>query len=126
MAIAVKKGSALLKEWQKRLRLQDWTIGLEQNCKAQDMKIKDCSGCCEWIESSKTAQVQILDPMEYGERIVPYDFETTLVHELLHCKLSLISTDVDDCQERYMHQIIDDLAKAFVDAKRYNDATASG
>lgn len=123
MTVDKKSGAALLKEWQKRLRLQDWTICLEQDCKAQEMNMNDCSGCCDWTESNKAALIQILSPAEYGERIVPFDFEKTLVHELLHCKLSLVSANVNDCQERYMHQIIDDLAKAFVDAKRYNDKT---
>lgn len=45
--------------------------------------------------------------------------EMTLVHELLHLKLSLVSDNVPDLQVRYMHQIIDDMARAFVDVKRH-------
>ena len=110
--------NALLKEWTKRLGLQDWRIKLCTNCKPDDMILQDVAGCTEWSESIKTAKIQILDPEYYGKRIVPFDFEKTLVHELLHLKTCLISDGVDDLQERVMHQLIDDLARALIDAKR--------
>lgn len=107
----------LTKEWQNRLGLTDWRICFEINCKPEDM-LSPGAGCTEWVEASKAARVQILDCKYYGDYIAPFDFEKTLVHELLHLKLSLISDQVSDLQERYTHQIIDDLARAFVDAKR--------
>ena len=109
----------LLEEWQKRLGLQDWRIKLCSNCKPEEMTIQDADGCTEWTEAIKTARIEIIDPQYYGERIVPFDYEKTLVHELLHLKTCLVSDMVDDLQTRYMHQIIDDLARAFVDAKRW-------
>ena len=60
----------------------------------------------------------MLDPQYYGDRIVPFDWEKTIVHELLHLKTCLISDQWEPLQMRYMHQMIDDLARAFVDAKR--------
>lgn len=108
----------LLKEWQNRLGLQDWRIQLLDNCRPEDMDMEDASGCVAWQEANKTAQIQILDSQFYGKRIVPFDYEKTLVHELLHLKTSLVSDNVDSLQARYMHQMIDDLARAFVDAKR--------
>lgn len=108
----------LLKEWQNRLCLQDWHIVLKENCEPDDMFLPVCAGATEWEESIKTAVIQIIDPKFYGTRILPFDFEKTLVHELLHLKFSLVSDKVDDLQERYMHQMIDDLARALVDAKR--------
>lgn len=108
----------LLSEWKKRLGLNDWVIKLNTNCKPEDMCIEDIAGCAEWTESNKTARIDILGEEYYGERITPYDFEKTLVHELLHLKTSLVSDDVPDLQARYMHQMIDDLARALVDAKR--------
>lgn len=107
----------LLKEWQDRLGLQDWTIKLNDNVPADEME-EDSSGCVEWQESCKAALISILDPKDYGDRVVPFDYEKTLVHELLHLKLCLVSDKVGDIQERYMHQIIDDLARAFVDTKK--------
>lgn len=110
--------NALLREWQNRLGLQEWRLKLYPNCKPEDMAIEDVDGATTWTESTKTARIDILDPKYYGDRIVPFDFEKTLVHELLHLKLSLVSVKVDELQERVVHQIIDDLARAFVDAKR--------
>ena len=109
---------SLLNEWKERLGLHDWIIKLNDNCAPDDMTLADCSGCTEWTECGKTAVIQMLDEKYYGERIAPFDWEKTLVHELLHLKTSLVSDHVDDLQERYMHQMIDDLARAFVDAKR--------
>lgn len=108
----------LLKEWQNRLGLQDWRIKLADNCRSEDMSLQDVSGDVDWTESTKTARIEILAEQFYGDRIVPYDYEEILVHELMHLKLSLVSDMVNDLQARYMHQVIDDLARAFVDAKR--------
>jgi len=115
----MKEHDRLLKEWQKRLGLTDWVIRLYDNCKPGDMALADSTGCTSWVESTKVARVEMLDPAYYEDRIIPYDWEQTLVHELLHLKTCLISNGVDDLQERYMHQMIDELAKAFVDAKRH-------
>lgn len=108
----------LLKEWQKRLGLTDWRIRLNDNLTPTDMTEQEDVGCTVFEEATKTARIEILDEKYYGARIVPYDYEETLVHELLHLKLSLLQTNVSDLQERYAHQIIDDLARAFVDAKK--------
>ena len=115
----MENAQELLSEWQNRLGLQDWRIKLVPNCKPEKMQLDECDGCTSWAESIKAAQIEIIDPQYYGERIVPFDFEKTLVHELLHLKTCLVSEDVSDFQTRYMHQMIDDLARAFVDAKRY-------
>lgn len=112
--------NTLLKEWQKRLGLQDWRIKLVDNCKPDDMSISNCAGCTDWAESIKTARIEIVNPEYYGKRIVPFDYEIVLVHELLHLKLSFASNNEDyDLQYRVIHQIIDDLARALVDAKKY-------
>lgn len=108
----------LLKEWQERLFLHSWRIVLRENCKPDDMALQDCFGCTDWTEESKTARVDIVDPSCLTDRIVPFDFEKTLVHELLHLKFSLLSTNGDDMQARYVHQLIDEMARALVDAKR--------
>lgn len=108
----------LLKEWQERLFLQSWRIILRENCKPDDMDLQDCFGCTTWTEESKTARIDIVDPSCVTDRIVPFDFEKTLVHELLHLKFSLLSTNEEDMQARYVHQLIDEMARALVDAKR--------
>lgn len=116
--MATEKGDALLAEWKERLGLTEWRIKLVDNCKMEDMTLEGCAGCTDWSESIKTARIEILDPKFYGERIVPFDYEKTLVHELLHLKFCLLGESGNDLQDRYVHQLIDDLARAFVDAKR--------
>ena len=107
----------LLEEWKIRLGLHDWAIGLVPNAEPEEVG-DDRVGSTNWTEASKAAKIWILDKKYYGQRIRPYDWEKTLVHELLHLKFSLIQWDVDALQERLIHQYIDDLARAFVDAKR--------
>ena len=109
----------LLREWTERLGLHDWRIKLLPCCRPDEMTDSDVSGCSVWQEVNKVARIEIVDPTFYGERIVPFDWEKTLVHELLHLKTCLISSECDPLQERVAHQLIDDLARAFVDAKRH-------
>ena len=119
--MTTEEGKKLLAEWQDRLELTEWRIKLVDNCEPENMTLEGCAGCTDWSESIKTARIEIIDPKYYGARIVPFDYEKTLVHELLHLKTCLVSDQVNDLQARYMHQMIDDLARAFVDAKRYKD-----
>ena len=108
----------LLSEWQDRLGLQDWRISLHPCCKPEEMTEPDSTGCTVFNETIKTARIEIVDPQYYGDdRIAPFDWEKTLIHELLHLKTSLISSDCDPLQERIAHQLIDDLARAFVEVK---------
>ena len=109
----------LLEEWKQRLGLSDWRIVLSDKCTPQEMELENVDGCTSWEESIKSATIQILDEKYYGDRIIPFDFEKTLVHELLHLKTSFISNTGNDLQDRIAHQLIDDLARAFVDAKRH-------
>lgn len=113
-----KKHLALVKKWISRLGLTEWRIKFVDNCAPEDMMLADSCGCTEFQESTRTARVQILDEKYWGNRIIPYDYEEILVHELLHLKTCFL-TDTDDAlQERIGHQLIDDLARAFVAAQR--------
>lgn len=89
---------ALLNDWVERLGLQEWRIRLQDCCKPEDMFIANSAGCTEWTESTRCARIQIIDPDEYGERIVPFDYEKTLVHELLHLKTCFVSDSDNDLQ----------------------------
>ena len=55
-------------------------------------------------------------------RIVPFDFEKTLVHELLHLKFSFWCQNEDDVGDRVMHQMIDDLARALTEGDSDDEA----
>jgi hypothetical protein len=106
----------LLNEWQIRLGLTDWRIKLSVNCEPHEMEMESV-GCTSWQEVSKTAHIYIIDKKYYGDRVVPFDFEKTLVHELLHLKTCLLFDTGNELQDRIAHQLIDDLARAFVDVK---------
>ncbi len=112
----------LLKEWQERLGLQDWAITLRINCKQEDMELGEVNGETSWSTSIKSASIKIISKETYGERMLPYDFEKTLVHELLHLKFALIDQKItsyeSDVLYEVRHQLIDDLARALVMAKR--------
>lgn len=111
----------LLKEWQKRLRLTEWRIKLEIDCEPNEMDVKDSVGCTSWQESTKTAMIQIVDPKFYGNRVVPFDFEEVLVHELLHLKTCLFYDEDGELRERIVHMFLDEMARALVEAKRYKE-----
>ena len=115
-----KQHMALFRKWRDRLGLSDWRFLFSDNCEPDELVVKECSGCTEWEESTKTARVQILDPKYYGNRVVPFDFEEILVHELLHVKMCFLTDSDDALQNRIGHQLIDDLARAFVEAQRDN------
>lgn len=116
------KESNLLEEWQERLGLHDWAITLKINCRQDEMELGEVAGETEWAESIKSASIKIISEKVYGERIVPYDFENILVHELLHLKFALIDQKItsyeSDVAYQVRHQLIDDLARALVMAKR--------
>jgi len=112
----IEKPEILLTEWVTRLGLNDWTIRLETNVIPSDMITQDTDGEVEFTECNKSAVVRILNEKCYGKRITPFDFERILIHELLHLKFCLL---VDDgMQGRFVHQLLDDMAKALVSAKR--------
>ena len=108
----------LLKQWVDILQLNDWTIKLKENCSPNEMRLNDVCGETEWGEVGKNALIKIISEKDYGDRIVPFDFEKTLVHELLHLKFCLLGESGNELQDRLIHQYIDDLAKAFIRAKR--------
>lgn len=112
---ATNEELALLEKWKRKLCLQEWRIKLLTRLRPEEMTMDDVAGCTEWSESIKTARIEIVDPAYYGDRIVPFDFEKTLVHELLHLKFSFWCQNEDDVGDRVMRQMIDDLARALTE-----------
>lgn len=105
----------LFKEWKKILNLEDWRIKFYPLEKQEDLGDKTYNALTTWEESNKTATIQILNPEEADQG---FDYEETLVHELLHLKFCLLHNDINDFEGRYIHQLIDDIARAFVEVKR--------
>jgi len=99
--------------WQKRLKLSDWIIKLRLHCAPEDMSLQNVSGMADWTECHKTAIISILDERFYGDRILPFDADSTLIHELLHIKFCLLGENGNDVHERVLHQVICELAAAF-------------
>jgi len=120
MAKKIPPEMQLLDEWIKRLGLDDWAIVLQTDCHPSDMSIPDAVGCTSWQESTKTAMIQIADPKKIDGLTRPFDFEEVLVHELLHLKTTLLSSQEheDTLGDRILHQLVDDIARAFIDIKR--------
>ena len=118
---ATNEELTLLEKWKRKLCLNEWRIKLLTNLRPEEMTMNDVAGCSEWSESIKTARIEIIDPDYYGDRIVPFDFEKTLVHELLHLKFSFWCQNEDDIGDRIMHQMIDDLARALTECEENGD-----
>lgn len=113
----------LLQEWKERLGLENWIITLKYNCKFEDLELENCCGETNWEDTIKTATIKIVSSEEYGkDRLIDYDFEQILVHELLHIKFGLLSFTQQDYDGKVVaelrHQLIDDLARALVMARR--------
>lgn len=113
--IATNEELALLEKWKRKLCLQEWRIKLLTHLHPEEMMVRNTAGCTEWSEAIKTARIEIINPACYGDRIVPFDFEKTLVHELLHLKFSFWCQDEYSVADRLMHQMIDDLARALTE-----------
>ena len=113
--IATNEELTLLEKWKRKLCSQEWRIRLKTHLRPEEMTMNDAAGCTEWSESIKTARIEIIDPACYGDRIVPFYFEKTLVHELLHLEFSFWCQDEYSVADRLMHQYIDDLARAFTE-----------
>jgi hypothetical protein len=91
--LAESFASEKLWSWQKRLKLDDWRISVSVS-RASELKPKTL-GNIHWDSDKKTAIIRVLDPADYR---LPFhemldDIEFTVVHELIHLKLSpLLST----------------------------------
>lgn len=120
--IATNEELALLEKWKRKLCLREWRIKLLTHLRPEEMTMNDAAGCTEWSEAIKTARIEIINPACYGDRIVPFDFEKTLVHELLHLKFSFWCQNEDDIGDRVMHQMIDDLARALTEGDSDDEA----
>lgn len=115
------RADVLLEKWKKILGLTDWKINLHTGCSL--CETQNCTGLTEWDEVNKAAVVKMIDAEEYGERMLPYCFEETLIHELLHVKFTLLQGN-GDFQDRYVHQIIEEFARILSDLGGEKNETA--
>lgn len=95
--IATNEELALLEKWKRKLCLQEWRIKLLTHLHPEEMTVRNTAGCTEWSEAIKTARIEIINPACYGDRIVPFDFEETLVHVVIDLGNSVPHPDRFNC-----------------------------
>lgn len=104
---------ALCVEWQERLRLQDWRIGLTI-ARARDFENDRKEAEITMMDMLKEARIKILNPVDYPATCwLPQDMEEALVHELLHIHF----LPFGDC-EVAEEAAINCISQALVNAKR--------
>ena len=95
-----------MKIWQKRLGLDDWTLSLQ--VVRQSEIDPDAWGSSHWDSRAKTATIQVLDPRDYNLKgaDLRLDMECTIVHELVHIRVSPLvspnSHNLEDVVNRIM------------------------
>lgn len=94
-------------EWKSILGLQDWDIQIV-NCSPRDLSDPNSAGEVEYTEATKIAVI----------RLTKDATEKTFIHEMLHIKFALLQDSGNPLQDRIVHQLIDDLARAFAGVKR--------
>jgi hypothetical protein len=115
----------LCAEWQRRLRLQDWTVTVRRVRSSEFAGGPHFGGQVSFNNDKRAACIKIAEPDDYEntcnvdmER--PQDMEYTLVHELLHLHVAplnhLIKTD--SIEERFEEHLVDSVARALVALKR--------
>jgi len=107
---------ALLTEWKNRLGLEKWRITALLNCNPSELS-ENLAGEAEYQASIRSGSIRIL-AQKFHEDEKGYDFEQTLVHELLHLKLGIFWDNSQGITQDLLHQTIEELAIALVDAKR--------
>lgn len=107
----------LAREWQRELKIQDWTIEVEI---VRGKRLADDDGGIEFEQKRREAYIMIRDPRDvHKDRIRPYDMEVVLVHELLHCSLAVFTAAQLDSHEDITQEVtIHAVSQALVRMKR--------
>lgn len=108
----------LLDKWVRVLHLEEWRIKFEWKVRDTDMAAEDSVGCTSADVVDRQALIQMLDPVDYKDRIFPYDYEKTLVHELLHLTFWDMDSSGDELRDRLTHIMVDRMARALLSAER--------
>ena len=117
-----RKLNSLRREWQKRLKLQDWKISIGWVDLAFLKEITGTDnpcGACENFTEAKEAKIWMLKPEEWGEEADARerDYENTIVHELLHCHFAHF-TAIGSVETLIQEQLIEALTAAMLELKR--------
>lgn len=121
MTISQQQGklNKLLKVWQKRLKLQDWTVNLKV-CRGDEFSDTNTWGTC-WVHNTKKfANIRVLDAVALENE--PTSQEVILVHELLHILLPARNLGLDakgdlaDLRATLFEEAVDSLSFTLVEA----------
>ena len=106
-----------LKLWQKRLRLEDWKIEVKI-VRIWDLE-QGTLGHIDWSAAHKTAVIKVLNPADYElpKDKVPTDMELSIVHELVHLRLSALP--LNKSSRNAEEQVVSMIANALVDLERH-------
>ena len=106
---------ALFRLWIDRLMLQNWSISALLNAGIGEMQDRRAAGECAYRTTIRSAEIHILRQDAYADPNA-YDFEATLVHELLHIKLGIVYDTLEGAALELLHQAINDLSIALARA----------
>lgn len=112
-----KEANILFEKWKNMLHLEDWDIKFQWSVRADELP-EDVCGSATYVFERKMAIVKMISEVDYTNELFPYDYEQTLVHELLHLKFAAIDDSENALQNKLVHQLIDDMAKWLVNASR--------
>lgn len=108
----------LFDKWVAVLGLGNWEIVFRWRVRGVDMSIGDSVGCTEYELSGLKAIVSMIAEEDYPRSEFEYDYERTLVHELMHLKLAPLDDSGDGVHDKVVHMLVEELARALVGAKR--------
>lgn len=109
---------ALCREWQGRIRLQDWDVRTSL-VRKRDMELENVGGECLWVLEKREAEIHLLDPVDWHPLDPPQDVEKDLVHELLHLHFApFMAADKESLAAKTQEQAIEAIAKSLVALKR--------
>lgn len=108
-----------LKEWQKRLFLDDWIIKA-RIVTPDEFTLENVCGENDFDITNKCCVIRIMNKKDYGNRVMKYCAELILVHELLHCKYNWLNAP-DTMEGKYFdaleHSLLEQMAKSLIMAK---------
>lgn len=106
----------LTKYWQKQLRLLDWDIQVENVF--DDIDKFNSFGETKISENHQYARISLLDPCKIPDMWVGCrDMEVTIVHEILHVRLTYCFDNKGD-DDSHKELAIEQLARVMVALKR--------
>lgn len=118
-----EKIRAATAKWQKKLRLQDWQVTAKL-ARRTEFSSPDCYAEINYFHPQKSAIIKILDPIdfvptEHDTDLCMYDWERSLIHELLHLMLMWIPDEDDEEDYNNNEELsINLMAEALIDLDR--------